>query len=191
MSLGKQARVLSKPQLEAVLGYLSKTRHAKRNCVILLLSAKAGLRAKEIAHLTWKMISEAQGDEGPAIRLEDKASKGKSGRIIPINAELLAALAELKSSTWAMSEFVIVTERSRRTSAQAVVNMLCQWYRSVGLVGYSSHSRTFITNAARKISTVGGSLRDVQILAGHGNLRTTQRYIEAHEQAQKRIVELV
>jgi integrase/recombinase XerD len=51
--------------------------------------------------------------------------------------------------------------------------------------------RTFITNAARKISTVGGSLRDIQLLAGHSNLTTTQRYIESHAEAQRKIVELV
>jgi len=49
----------------------------------------------------------------------------------------------------------------------------------------------FITNAARRISTVGGSLRDVQLLAGHSALSTTQRYIEAHADAQRRVVELV
>jgi len=37
MSLGKQARVLSKAQIDAVLGYLSKTRHARRNRAIFLL----------------------------------------------------------------------------------------------------------------------------------------------------------
>jgi hypothetical protein len=41
MSLGKQAKTLSKGQVEAVLGYLAKTRHAARNRVIFLLSAKA------------------------------------------------------------------------------------------------------------------------------------------------------
>jgi integrase/recombinase XerD len=48
-----------------------------------------------------------------------------------------------------------------------------------------------INNAARKISTVGGSLRDVQVLAGHSNLRTTQGYIEENAEAHARIVELV
>jgi integrase/recombinase XerD len=61
------------------------------------------------------------------------------------------------------------------------------------LQGCSSHSvrRTSITNAARTISTVGGSLRDVQMLAGHSALSTTQRYIEADAEAQKRVVDLV
>ena len=66
-------------------------------------------------------------------------------------------------------------------------------YPVKGFVGCSSHSgrRTFITNAARKISTVGGSLRDVQVLAGHTNLRTTQRYIDENPEAHAKIVELV
>jgi integrase/recombinase XerD len=66
-------------------------------------------------------------------------------------------------------------------------------YRHLGFLGCSSHRwrRTFITNAARKISTVGGSLRDVQILAGHTNLRTTQRYIEPNAEAQVRVVGLL
>ena len=51
--------------------------------------------------------------------------------------------------------------------------------------------RTFITNAARKISTVGGSLRDVQVLAGHKALSTTQRYIEADAAAQRKVVDLI
>ena len=53
------------------------------------------------------------------------------------------------------------------------------------------YDRTFITNAARKISTVGGSLRDVQSLAGHSSLATTQRYIDGDSEARRRVVELV
>ena len=37
---------------------------------------------------------------------------------------------------------------------------------------------------------VGGSLRDVQLLAGHSALGTTQRYIEGSEEAKRRVVEL-
>ena len=85
------------------------------------------------------------------------------------------------------------TERAAKTSAQTIVNMFASWFDDMGLMGCSSHSgrRTFITNAARRISTVGRSLRDVQALAGHSSLAVTQRYIEGDEAARARVVELV
>jgi integrase/recombinase XerD len=59
--------------------------------------------------------------------------------------------------------------------------------------GCSSHSgrRTFITNLSKKIGLVGGTLRDVQSLAGHSNLQTTQRYIEVDTDCQRKLVDLV
>jgi integrase len=69
MSLGKQAKSLTKGQVDATLGYLSNTRHPVRNRVIFLLSVKAGLRAKEIASLTWEMVTDAQGQIGSAIHV--------------------------------------------------------------------------------------------------------------------------
>jgi integrase/recombinase XerD len=194
VSLGKQAKTLTKGQADAVLGYLAKTRWPTRNRLIFLLSAKAGLRAKEIAHLTWWMTNDSQGEVGWSLCLLDSASKGKSGRMIPLSDDvrkvLIAYREEVKSLP---GRYVIRTERAPSTTPQAIVNMFQRWYRHLGFVGCSSHSgrRTFITNAARKISTVGGSLRDVQMLAGHTNLRTTQRYIDANPEAQVRIVELV
>ena len=63
--------------------------------------------------------------------------------------------------------------------------------RRVSTAVQATQDVALITNAARTISTVGGSLRDVQMLAGHRALSTTQRYIEADLEAQKRVVDLV
>ena len=196
MGLGKQAKTLTKAQVDAALNYLSSSRYPNRNRVILLLSVKAGLRAKEIASLTWDMATASDGEVGTAIHLTNDASKGRGGgRVIPLNRELRTALLNLRQShsRARRSPFVVTTERTARTSPQAIVNLFSRWYADLGFSGCSSHSgrRTFITNAARKISTVGGSLWDIQMLAGHSNLSTTQRYIEAHVEAQRRIVELV
>ena len=194
MGLGKQAKTLSKGQVDAMLAYLSTTRHPERNRLIFLLSVKAGLRAKEIARLNWLMTNDSQGEIGWTIYLLDSASKGKSGRTIPLNEDLRNALIEYRNRVMSFAgPLVISTERGLFTSPQAIVNMFQRWYRHLGFVGCSSHSgrRTFITNAARKISTVGGSLKDVQELAGHSNLRTTQRYIDANPEAQVRVVGLV
>jgi integrase/recombinase XerD len=194
MGLGKQAKTLSKGQIDAMLAYLSSTRHPERNRLIFLLSVKAGLRAKEIARLNWLMTNDSQGEIGWTIYLLDSASKGKSGRIIPLNEDLRNALIQYRNQVMSFAgPLVISTERGLSTSPQAIVNMFQRWYRHLGFVGCSSHSgrRTFITNAARKISTVGGSLKDIQELAGHSNLRTTQRYIDANPEAQVRVVGLV
>jgi integrase/recombinase XerD len=108
-----------------------------------------------------------------------------------MHPEVRAALIAYRQTLKVIGNYVISTERMSSTSPQVVVNMFQRWYQYLGFVGCSSHSgrRTFITGAARKISTVGGSLRDVQALAGHSNLRTTQRYIEESADAQRRVVQ--
>jgi len=93
MALGKQAKTLSRGQIEGALGYVATIRHPIRNRVIVLLSVKAGFRAKEIASLTWDMVTDASGEIGDAIHLRDIASKGRSGRVVPLNRELKRALA--------------------------------------------------------------------------------------------------
>lgn len=200
MALGKQAKTLSPKQIEVAMSYLATTRHGLRNQVIFLLSTKAGLRAKEIASLTWSMVVDASGELGNSINLTNDASKGnKGGRVIPLNKELRANLlqwfdqSKQRKGFDLRTDYVVTTERSRSTSAQSMVNCFANWYSDLGFVGCSSHSgrRTFITNAARKISTVGGSVRDVQLMAGHSNLNTTQRYIEVDAECQRRVVELV
>lgn len=47
-----------------------------------------------------------------------------------------------------------------------------------------------ITRWARKIVEAGGSLKDVQQLAGHASLGTTQRYIDGSADAKRKVVEL-
>ena len=81
MSLGKQAKPLTKSQIDVVLGYLAQTRHPSRNRLIFLLSIRAGLRAREIALLTWSMVTDAEGKVSYAIALQNEASKGRSGRM--------------------------------------------------------------------------------------------------------------
>jgi integrase len=97
MSLGKQAMTLTKGQIDAALGYLSTTRHPVRNRSVFLLSVKAGLRAKEIASLTWDMVTDADGEIENSMHLRNSASKGRSGgRIIPLNKDLRSALLDLR-----------------------------------------------------------------------------------------------
>lgn len=203
MSLGRQAKVLSKAQITTTLLYLDAKPYALRNTVIFLLSVKAGLRAKEIAQLKWGCLLSADGNISDVVALDNRYTKGTSGRIIPINRDLRVALEgwldEFKrcyriDDTQPLETWNVITmSRSYQTSAQVIVNTMRDWYADLRFVGASSHSRrrTFITNAAKQVFKAGGSLRDVQELAGHKSIAMTQRYIEGDSEAKRRLVDLI
>jgi integrase/recombinase XerC len=197
MPLGKQAKILSDKQVRAVLAELDTRRYPLRDRVMYMLSLKAGMRAKEIASVTWAMVTDAEGEIADVIALENRASKGKGGgRYIPMHPDLKVALIALHRDRGEKARPdmpVIHSERDRGLSAAAVVVWFHRLYADLGMIGCSSHSgrRSFITRAARKISEVGGSLRDVQALAGHSSLGTTARYIEADHDAQRKVVALI
>jgi hypothetical protein len=53
---GKQAKILSTNHIDDLLFFADNSRSPLRNRLVVLLSTKAGLRAGEIAKLTWDMI---------------------------------------------------------------------------------------------------------------------------------------
>lgn len=200
MGLFKQAKVLTNSQVEVVRTYLRSNRNGLRNDTIFLLSVKSGLRAKEISGLKWIHLLKSDNTLDDFINLPNEVSKGSNGgRVIPLHKDLkpnLDQLFKIQSMRYRFdpkTDHVISTERSPSTSAQVIVNFFKGLYSKLGMVGCSSHSgrRTFITNCARKISTVGGSIRDVQYLAGHSSLSTTQRYIEGSSESKVRVVGLI
>jgi integrase/recombinase XerD len=188
---GKQAKILSQQHVDDLLLFANNTRHFERNRVIVLLSVKAGLRAAEIANLTWEMVLDAAGSVGGVIELRDEAAKKGSGRIIPLHADLRAALQVLQEPR--IQGSVVRSERGGAMTPISIVNWFAIAYRAVGLAGCSSHSgrRTFITRAARLVHKAGGSLRDVQLLAGHRSIQTTQRYIDGDSDAQRKLVAMI
>jgi integrase len=203
MAQGKQAKVLSEAQIKATTQYLGTTRNSRRDTVIFLLSVKSGFRAKEIALLTWQMVTDPEGNIADAIALQNIASKGKNGgRTIPLNKDLKQALQTLKDFAAAkraekgfpfdLAANVITSERGERLSANSVAHWFKRLYGSLGFDGCSSHSgrRSAITKWAKNISKVGGSLKDVMEIAGHKNLATTQRYVEGDTAAKRKLVDM-
>ena len=199
MGLGKQSKTLNKSQIQMVSNHLRNGRNGLRNQTIFLLSVRSGLRAKEISQLSWKEICNSDGEVDTQINLTNQTSKGKSGRVIPLHKsvrENLIELLERHKKYYAFNintSFIVRTERSPFTTSQTIINMFQKWYLTLGLVGCSSHSgrRTFITEASKKISLVGGSLRDIQMMAGHSSLQTTQRYIDGDSESQRKVVDLI
>lgn len=188
------ARVLEPADLRRLLKHIAGSRAPARNTVIILLSFKAGLRACEIAGLRWSMVLRSDGHIADHLSVSKHISKYGSGRRIPMHPDLHAALLTYHSTAGRPHDGpVVASARGGRMTARSIVNWFRAAYVALDLTGCSSHSgrRTFITRSARAISKVGGSLRDVQELAGHRALTTTERYIEGDRLAQRKLIRLV
>src|SRR3979490_1229336 len=103
---GKQAKTLSDHQLNCLLIFACNTRNPVRDKLIVLLSVKAGLRAGEIAKLTWDMVLTPSGDVGAVIELRDAVAKNGSGRLIPLHPELADALTQSLELTEAIGRVI-------------------------------------------------------------------------------------
>ena len=191
---GKQAKILTRQQVVAALRRARRGRYPQRDRVMILLSVKAGLRASEIAKLSWSMVLDTHGRVADSIELHDSAAKMRGGRTIPLHPHLRRSLQQLRRATGTRGA-VLRSERrgSRGLSPSSIVNWFRQLYADLGFAGCSSHSgrRTFITHAARLVFKAGGSLRDVQQLAGHRSIEQTQTYIDDSERAKRRLIALM
>src|SRR4029077_10775549 len=111
---------------------------------------------------------------------------------IPIHPELRDALKRWAGHSQ-LDGFLIKSTGGRPMTPMSIVVWFSRAFQKLGLKGCSSHSgrRTFITRAARLVHKAGGSLRDVQLLAGHRSIQTTQRYIDGDTDAQRKLVAMI
>lgn len=160
-----------------------------RDRAMFLLSVKAGLRAKEIAGLTWPHIDFQDG----VLRL--RTTKGDKPRTVPMAKELASELRMLRADSRHYHVFTNThANKGAPLTPDAAARFFHRLYKhKLGWDGYSSHSgrRTFCTNVGRKIAAAGGSMRDVMAMMGHENLQTTQGYLEQSQDAQKKVVDML
>jgi integrase len=117
---GKQAKILAAHQIDDLLLFAETTRYPVRDRVIVLLSMKAGLRAAEIASLTWEMVLDPEGCVCTSLELRDTAAKMGHGRVIPLHSNLRNALIALKRTT-ICGQSVILSERGNKMKARSIV----------------------------------------------------------------------
>ena len=188
------AKALEPRDVRRLLSHVRSQRHPHRNRVLVLLSFNAGLRACEMAGLSWSMVLASDHRVGSQLNIARSIAKCGSGRQIPLHPDLAAALKQLhKHEGYPRAGPVIQSERGNHLTPRSIVNWYRRAYDELGLAGCSSHSgrRTFITRSARLLAKTGGSLRDIQELAGHRALTTTERYIQGDRAAQRRLINLL
>jgi integrase/recombinase XerD len=176
----KRAKVLDPEQFKRLQDFVEGGLHPLRDRVMILLSYKGGLRSQEIAGLDWRAVCNADGKlRMDYFEVGAHIQKNGNGRTIPMHPDLYFALEELREAR-PKDKAIIYGVRRPRMSPNSVTVYLFELYRKLNFEGCSSHSgrRTFITALARKANLHDCSLKDVQLVAGHKHLETTECYLE-------------
>jgi integrase/recombinase XerD len=140
------AKVLEPVDVRRLLKHVNTTRYPIRNRTIVLLSFKAGLRACEIAGLTWPMVLNSNGKPGAMVNVCRQIAKLGHARNIPMHADLKVVLKELYREQGKPRDGpVIRSERLRHMTARSVVNWFATAYAQLDLDGCSSHSGSIPT----------------------------------------------
>ena len=182
----KRAKVLDTKMFMEILSHVATGPHPLRDQAMVLLSFKAGLRAQEIAGLRWKHVTDAKGVvRSDFLFVPSSIAKGHHEATLPMHPHLSIVLGLLRSQH-PDAAFVIYGTKTAEPSPITIAAVR-KWFERLfadrKFEGCSSHSgrRTFITQAARKAGVCDCSIRDVQILARHAHMGTTERYIEPSE----------
>jgi integrase/recombinase XerD len=191
---GHATDISSQTVSDALRACLAKKDH--RGAAMLLLAATTGLRAFQIASLTWGQVLDSKGEFKGSVDVPRQKAKGKhESHNLPLPPKTVTALKVLfdEAKAKGKNDPVFVSQRSRKAlTAQAVVDWFRRLFRRVG-VDASAHSarRYFITQAARAMSQARGSTEDLKKLAQHSNYQTTARYISVDPKAQGKMSQLV
>lgn len=201
-------RIFSDSEIRGMLGACEETRYPIRNRAIVLLATDAGLTPGELSRCRrWNVLGpdDLLAEE---IDLFSKPRKYLRPRRIPMSKDgrLWRSIRDLLVNTPAVPhDPLIISERAlegghataepgksplapmRASSIGYVFWKLCE-KAGIPVEGGRVARNTFIVMAGRHVKDVGASLRDVQILAGHRGLNSTQRLIEADAEAQKRLM---
>lgn len=189
--MSRQAKTLNERELQKLLEYVSKTKHAKRNRVIILLTHLAGMRIGEVAATLISDVLTSDGQVRDEIHLSAAQTKGNRSRTVLLNermqVELTAYIQTIRIKD--VKQPLFFTQRSAGFSANSLTQVVNAIYKHAGFDGATSHSgrRGFLTNLAEK----GVSVRVMMALAGHANMSTTQRYIDLRPGVLRTAVELI
>jgi integrase len=145
---------------------------------IYMILLHSGLRKGELANLEWRDVD----FERRVIKVTPKAGwtpKGKRGREIPINDELLPVLCRLKESS--KGRYVVEKTNGKRYNRGLWLNFK-RLARKLGMEDVKIH--TFRHSFAAYLLMGGVDIYTVMTLMGHANIATTMAYahlIESHK----------
>jgi integrase len=162
---------------EQVVRLLSEC-HAPHVRRIVFCALNTGMRLKEILTLRWEQIRDG--------RIYIMESKTMDQGVIPLNRDMVAMLKEIRSEQGLSSEYVFTYQGKRVDSVKVGFKAAC---RRAGIKGFHFHDLRH--TCASLLIQEGASLKVVQEILRHKNIRTTMRYAHLAEDQTANAVNLL
>jgi site-specific recombinase XerD len=173
-------------QLEAALDRplpilnLKRRRIAERNRRIVLLMLYCGLRRTEVAMLRW---SDVDLDER-VLFVRSEAAKGGIERTVGIHPRVAHELAQTPRPL--RRGAVAGHKDGRCLSHKSIGKVFERWLDDLGL---RIHAHRLRHTCATQMLAAGASLREIQQVLGHADIRTTEGYLAVSGEETRRAVE--
>jgi site-specific recombinase XerD len=157
--------VLSPGEVHRFLSTITNPKHR----ALFVVAYATGLRVLELAHLEVRDID----SDRRVIRV--RAGKGKKDRFVPLSPRLLEELR----AYWRIARprpFLFPGDQAHRPITTGSIRGACR--RTTRLAGLKKRvtPHTFRHSFATHLLEAGVDLRTIQLLLGHGALKTTARY---------------
>ena len=185
-----RAKVLSPEQFDRAAEMAASTSlYGDRDQLFILLSRFCGMRAHEIANLWLEDITDVEGKIMDRINVSKRAAKYGKERTIRMRPEVKNALTNYVEKAEITEGPIFWSYRGTPVTSNIVQKQIKAVYVECGFKGARSHSgrRYAITTMAQKANTVGASLEDVKLFAGHADLSTTSAYIDESPHAESMV----
>lgn len=167
----KEPSYLTEAELRKLVGIIKKdkSKHQKRNELIVTIFIETGIRISELVNLD-------AGDIDAKSKTIIVKRKGGQRQSIPINAKLARKIKQA-SMKKEMDEPLFFSSFKKRITQRRVGMLIQKYLKLAGITKPNISVHSIRHSFCSRLLEKGVNLKTIQILAGHKNISTTERYL--------------
>jgi integrase len=152
-------------------------------CTAARIGEVSGCRVKDIDTDEWTWTVRRQTTPSPG-GLIDKGTKGKRARVVPLIEEIRELVQQRIAAVNRDPEARLFTGPRGGRITTAVLRDATSWDEVVGKLGYEHLRRHDLRHTGLTwLADAGVPVHHLRLIAGHGSLTTTQRYLHPDRQS--------
>ncbi|MDO9231657.1 MAG: tyrosine-type recombinase/integrase [bacterium] len=167
----KEPSYLTESELKKLIKVVrdDKSKHKKRNELMIKIFIETGIRISELTNLSIEDID----TEAKTIIVKRKGGQKQS---IPINTELAKNIKQLSKGK-KISEPLFMSSFKKRITQRRVGMLVQKYLKLAGITKSNISVHSLRHSFCSRLLEKGVNLKTIQILAGHKNISTTERYL--------------